>query len=61
MVKTAIGLLNAPAYQDVSVRDSPGRKAIDNIKEAIEGYVAVLKEDGLPVPEDPFDTILIAV
>jgi len=27
-------------------------QAIANIKEAIEGYVEVLKEDGLPVPED---------
>jgi predicted RNase H-like HicB family nuclease len=27
-------------------------KAIANIKEAIEGYVLALSEDGLPVPED---------
>ena len=26
--------------------------AITNIKEAIEAYVAVLEEDGLPVPEE---------
>jgi len=26
--------------------------AIANIKEAIEAYVAVLEEDGLPVPEE---------
>lgn len=28
--------------------------AIANIKEAIEAYVAVLEDDGLPVPEDRF-------
>ena len=36
-------------------------EAIANIKEAIEGYVATLREDGLPIPEDHFDAILVAV
>jgi predicted RNase H-like HicB family nuclease len=36
-------------------------EAIGNIKEAIEGYVAALKEDNLPVPEDRFDALLVAV
>lgn len=36
-------------------------EAIDNIKEAIKGYVAALEEDHLPVPEDRFDAILVAV
>ena len=35
--------------------------AIENIKQAIEGYVAALEEDGLPVPEDHFDTLVVAV
>ena len=35
--------------------------AIANIREAIEGYVAALEEDGLPVPEDRFDAIVMAV
>ena len=29
------------------------REAIVNIMEAIEGYIAALKDDGLPVPEGP--------
>ncbi|MCX6930187.1 MAG: type II toxin-antitoxin system HicB family antitoxin [Verrucomicrobia bacterium] len=36
-------------------------EAIKNIKEAIEGYIAVLQEDGLPVPEDNLDALLLAV
>lgn len=36
-------------------------EAVDNIKEAIEGYIAALKEDGLPVPNDPLDTLVVAV
>ena len=36
-------------------------EAIRNIKEAIEGYIFVLKEDDLPVPEDKMDALLLAV
>ena len=36
-------------------------EAIANIKEAIQGYVAALEEDHLPVPEERFESILIAV
>ena len=36
-------------------------EAIANIKEAIEGYVMALQEDKLPVPEEHFDTLLLAV
>ena len=35
--------------------------ALANIKEAIEGYIAVLEEDGLPVPIENFDALLVAV
>lgn len=35
--------------------------AIMNIKEAIQGYVTALEEDHLPVPEEHFDTLLLAV
>jgi predicted RNase H-like HicB family nuclease len=36
-------------------------KAVSNISEAIEGYIAALLEDGLPVPEERFETIVMAV
>ena len=36
-------------------------EAIDGIREAIRLYVAVLEEDHLPVPEERFDTLLVAV
>ena len=35
-------------------------EAISNIKEAIEGYLVVLKEDGLAVPEEKFAALLVA-
>jgi predicted RNase H-like HicB family nuclease len=36
-------------------------EAIRNIKEAIEGYVTALAADGLPLPEEHFETLVIAV
>ena len=36
-------------------------EAIENIKEAIEAYTSVLKEDGLPVPVDRLEAVLVAV
>lgn len=35
--------------------------ALTNIKEAIEGYISALEEDGLAVPEERFETLLVAV
>jgi len=37
------------------------QQAIENMKEAINGYVAALKEDKLPVPDDKFEAMIIAV
>lgn len=36
-------------------------EAIANIKEAIEGYIEALEDDGLPVPEEQFDTVVLVV
>jgi predicted RNase H-like HicB family nuclease len=35
--------------------------AIANIKEAIIVYIKALEDDGLPVPEERFETLLVAV
>lgn len=36
-------------------------EAIKNIREAIDGYILALTDDKLPVPEERFDTLLVAV
>ena len=36
-------------------------EATRNIKEAIQGYVAALQEDGLPVPEDRFEVLVLTI
>jgi predicted RNase H-like HicB family nuclease len=35
--------------------------AVENIREAIEGYIATLKSDNLPVPEERFEALIVAV
>jgi len=36
-------------------------EAIQNIREAVDVYITVLKEDGLPVPEERFELLAVAV
>ena len=36
-------------------------QAITNIREAIAAYITTLEEDGLPVPEERFDLLTVAV
>jgi predicted RNase H-like HicB family nuclease len=36
-------------------------ETIVNIKEAIQEYIAALEEDSLPVPEEHFEALLLAV
>jgi predicted RNase H-like HicB family nuclease len=35
--------------------------AIVNIKEAILGYISALEEDGLPIPKEHFEALIVAV
>lgn len=36
-------------------------EALANIREAIDAYIEALTEDGLPVPEDHLDRMLLVV
>ena len=36
-------------------------EAVQNSKEAIEGYIAVLEDDGIAVPAEHLDTLVVAV
>lgn len=36
-------------------------EVIENIKEAIHLYISVLEEDKLPIPDERFEAILVAV
>ena len=50
-----------PSLRGCVSQGTTREEAMRNIKEAIEGYVLALEQDGLPVPEDAFDTLLVAV
>jgi predicted RNase H-like HicB family nuclease len=36
-------------------------EAVENAREAIRGHVAILEEDGLSVPPERFEAIVVAV
>jgi predicted RNase H-like HicB family nuclease len=36
-------------------------EAISNIREAIEAYIESLKSDGLPVPTEKFEALLVSI
>jgi predicted RNase H-like HicB family nuclease len=36
-------------------------EALANIKEAIAAYITALQDDNLPVPEDNFEVLVVAV
>jgi predicted RNase H-like HicB family nuclease len=36
-------------------------QAIQNIREAVDAYIAALEEDGLPVPEERFELLTVVV
>ncbi|MEY2428384.1 MAG: hypothetical protein QOJ40_1269 [Verrucomicrobiota bacterium] len=50
-----------PSLPGCVSQGSTKEKAIENIREAIEGYILALKEDNLPVPEERFEILLVAV
>jgi len=36
-------------------------EAVQDIREAIDGYVLALQDDGLPIPPERFDAVLLGV
>ncbi len=50
-----------PTLPDCISQGKTKEEAIQNIREAIEGYIAALEEDGLPVPQERFELLTVAV
>lgn len=50
-----------PSLPGCVSQGSTKEEAIQNIREAIEGYVQALQEDGIAVPKDSFNAVLVAV
>lgn len=50
-----------PSLPGCATQGKTKEEALTNIREAIQGYIAALEEDGLPVPEERFEAILVAI
>jgi len=50
-----------PSLPGCISQGSTRMEAVENIREAIQAYIAALEEDLLPVPEERFEAIVVAV
>ena len=56
-----VWIAECPSLPGVVSDGATREEAIENVKEAIEGYIKALEGDKLPVPEERFNTLLVAV
>ena len=54
-------IVECPSLPGCISQGETKEKALENIKEAIHGYVAALEEDGIAVPQETYETLLVAV
>jgi len=59
--ETGYWVVECPSLPGCVSQGKTREEAIQNIREAIDGYILVLKEDGLAVPPDSFEALLLAV
>jgi predicted RNase H-like HicB family nuclease len=50
-----------PGHPGCISQGTTREEAVKNIREAIDGYIIALREDNLPIPEERFNAMLIAV
>jgi predicted RNase H-like HicB family nuclease len=54
-------VVECPSLPGCNTQGKTKEEAIANIKEAIEVYIEALEADGLPVPEDHLDRMVMVV
>ncbi|MBI3885722.1 MAG: type II toxin-antitoxin system HicB family antitoxin [Opitutae bacterium] len=54
-------VVECPSLPGCISQGATREEAVTNIKEAIDGYIAALREDGLQIPEEKFSTLIVAV
>jgi predicted RNase H-like HicB family nuclease len=54
-------IVECPSLKGCVSQGKTKEEAIANIKEAIAGYISALEEDGIPIPEENFETFLVVV
>jgi predicted RNase H-like HicB family nuclease len=50
-----------PSLPGCISQGSSREDALNNIREAIDGYIGALRDDGIPVPPDSFEAMVVAV
>ena len=54
-------VVECPSLPSCISQGKTREEAIENIREAIQLYIEVLIEKGLPVPAEKYDTLLVAI
>jgi len=54
-------IIECPSLPGCISQGQTKEEAIVNIREAIHGYIAALEEDNLPIPQERFEALLVAV
>jgi len=54
-------VVECPSLKGCVSQGKTKQEALENIKEAIAGYIAALEEDDLPIPADNLETFLVVV
>jgi predicted RNase H-like HicB family nuclease len=54
-------IAECPSLPGCISQGKTSEEAVTNIREAIQGYIAALTDDHLPVPPDSFQAMLVAV
>ena len=54
-------VVECPSLPGCISQGATREEAVANIKEAIDGYIAALRDDGLQIPEEKFSTLIVAV
>ena len=55
------GVAERPTLPGCVSQGETKEQAIQNMREAIDAYIAVLEEDRLPVPEERFELLTVVV
>jgi predicted RNase H-like HicB family nuclease len=56
-----VWVVECPSLKGCVSQGNNREEALRNIQEAIVGYIAALREDGLAIPQDSFETALVTV
>ena len=54
-------VVECPSLKGCISQGETKQEALENIKEAIAGYIAALEEDSLAIPADNLETFLVMV